>query len=104
MDAIFEQAVRERAYALWLEDGMVHGMDRAHWITAATAIKRLIANAAAPRAPEPVAAKTGSTKTGSIKTGSFKTGTAKKGAKVAAKAAGKPPSAGKAPAPAHLAN
>ena len=99
MDAIFEQAVRERAYALWLEDGMVHGMDRAHWITAETAIKRQIANAAAPRAPEPVAAKTGSTKTGSIKTG-----TAKKGAKVAAKAAGKPPSAGKAPAPAHLAN
>ena len=59
MDANFERAVRERAYALWIEAGMVHGMDRLHWLTAEVAVKRVaqpgkasVASAAAR--PEPV--------------------------------------------------
>ncbi len=34
MDAGFEQQVRQRAYELWLRDGMAHGRDSDHWYAA----------------------------------------------------------------------
>ena len=76
MDAIFEQAVRERAYALWLEAGRVHGLDRAHWLAAETAIK---CAAGATAFAKPAKAKPGvARKAGVVKA-----------ARVAAKVAGK---------------
>lgn len=60
MDAEIERRVRERAYAIWEQEGRLHGNDREHWERA----KRLIAEellcraAAAPArvsAPAPAA-------------------------------------------------
>ncbi len=111
MDVKFEQAVRERAYALWLESGMVHGMDRAHWLTAETAMKcvdqgvEVVAKGAAlkataaksappkPASDKPASAKSVSAKAVAAKKASVKPAApaklAKAGDKTAAKVMGK---------------
>lgn len=38
MDTSFEQKVRERAYHLWLDDGMAHGCAEDHWLRAEQAL------------------------------------------------------------------
>lgn len=38
MDTSFEQKVRERAYHLWLDDGMAHGCAQDHWLRAEKAL------------------------------------------------------------------
>ena len=54
MTADREAKIRERAYALWLDQGSVHGRDREHWQQAETEIAK--EEAAAQPKPVPVAA------------------------------------------------
>ncbi len=109
MDATFEQAVREGAYALWVEAGRIHGLDRAHWLAAETAMKgtKVVEHAALEPAAKPasrsVTAKSTANKPTVTKVAA-KTGIAKAAtsAKVAAKAIGRPRTSRAAPtAPSH---
>ena len=77
MDANFEQVVKERAYALWIEAGMVHGLDRVHWLAAETTMKRVAqpTETVASAATKPAATKKATkaaTKAVSAKSGSQK--------------------------------
>ena len=47
MDGNFEVQVRQRAYELWLTDGMVAGRDRDHWLAAERELARQHQQAAA---------------------------------------------------------
>ena len=120
MDVIFKQAVRERAYALWLEAGMVDGQDRVHWFAAEAAVKSMgsgagaVAKAAVTEAApvKPTATKAASTKSAVTKVAGVKKAPvkavapaklAKTGDETAAKVTGKSRSATKAAASAQLA-
>ena len=52
MDTSFEDQIRERAYHIWLADGMTDGMAHEHWACAEQAV--LGAKAVPAEAAEPV--------------------------------------------------
>jgi hypothetical protein len=47
MDAEIERRVRERAYAIWEQEGRPHGRDREHWERAHRAVADELAKAGA---------------------------------------------------------
>lgn len=76
MDTSFEQKVRERAYRLWLDDGMAHGCAEDHWLRAEKALAAECAIAipsSSTMAPAAARAKTGRPATKSKKAPARKT-------------------------------
>jgi hypothetical protein len=65
-----EAKIRERAYAIWLDQGQVHDRDKEHWLEAETEIDREaapvksaeVANKSAATKPKVAPAKAASTK------------------------------------------
>ena len=49
-DADYVEKVRRRAYAIWMDEGQVHGRDQEHWHQAESEID---AETGAPNAPKP---------------------------------------------------
>lgn len=69
MDFDFEAIVRDRAYALWEDEGRPHGRQEAHWAQACREVRAAMQPAPAPRAAPARAPQAGMQKAAPPKTG-----------------------------------